>query len=241
MAGMPDAARMPAVLVAMPEEAQGFLDLSDSSARVDFPDEAYLARAQGVDYLLVVTGIGMVSAARAATLAAHGVIAGVRPSSIVSAGSCGGIPGQVRVGDLVAPCCSLDWSADSTSIGYEYGQVPGHAAFHESDDALVDLAVELGAIKGYLASANAFAVAESVDLIRERFPKVIAVDMESAAVSQVASASGIPFLSLRCVSDMCQGDGGAEFDEHLDDAAARSARATLDLLARVAQAETAAS
>lgn len=226
-------AAMPAVLVAMAEEAQGFLDLSDTAERVDFADEAYLARAHGVDYLLVVTGIGMVSAARAATLVAHGVIGGVRPSAIVSAGTCGGIPGHVSVGDLVAPCCSLDWSADSTSIGYEYGQVPGHAEFHESDEALVDLAVEMGAKKGYLASANAFAVAETVDLIRERFPKVIATDMESAAVSQVAAASSIPFLSLRCVSDMCQGDGGAEFDEHLDDAAARSAQATLELLARV--------
>ncbi|WP_062516720.1 5'-methylthioadenosine/S-adenosylhomocysteine nucleosidase [Demequina gelatinilytica] len=225
---------MPAVLVAMAEEAQGFLDLSDSSERVDFADEAYVAHAQGVEYLLLVTGIGMVSAARAATLVSHGVIGGVRPTAIVSAGTCGGIPGHVNVGDLVAPCCSLDWSADSTSIGYEYGQVPGHAEFHESDEALVDLAVEMGAKKGYLASANAFAVAETVDLIRERFPKVIATDMESAAVSQVAAATGIPFLSLRCVSDMCQGDGGVEFDEHLDDAAARSAKATLDLLARVA-------
>ncbi len=233
-------ASLPAVLVAMPEEAQGFLGLSESSTRLDAPVEAYRARVGAVDYLLVVTGIGMVAAARAATLAAHGVLDGTVPTAIVSAGSCGGIPGQVRVGDLVAPCCSLDWSADSTSIGYEYGQVPGHAAFHESDDALVDLAVEMGAIKGYLASANAFAVAESVDLIRERFPKVIAVDMESAAVSQVAAASGIPFLSLRCVSDMCQGDGGVEFDEHLDDAAVRSARATLDLLARVATTEAAA-
>lgn len=229
---------MPAVLVAMAEEARGFLDLSESADRVDFADEAYVARADGADYLLVVTGIGMVAAARAATLVAHGVIGGIRPSVIVSAGTCGGIPGHVQVGDLVAPCCSLDWSADSTSIGYEYGQVPGHAQFHESDERLVDLAVAMGAKKGYLASANAFAVAETVDLIRERFPKVIATDMESAAVSQVAATSGVPFLSLRCVSDMCQGDGGAEFDEHLDDAAARSARATLDLLARAAKEPT---
>ncbi|WP_062301809.1 5'-methylthioadenosine/S-adenosylhomocysteine nucleosidase [Demequina subtropica] len=225
---------MPAVLVAMAEEAQGFLDLSDTHEGLNAPDDAWIVTAGDVTYLLVVTGIGMVSAARAATLVSHGVIGGITATTIVSAGTCGGIPGHVSVGDLVAPCCSLDWSADSTSIGYEYGQVPGHAEFHESDEALVDLAVEMGAKKGYLASANAFAVAETVDLIRERFPKVIATDMESAAVSQVAAASGIPFLSLRCVSDMCQGDGGVEFDEHLDDAAARSAKATLDLLARVA-------
>ncbi|WP_084125631.1 5'-methylthioadenosine/S-adenosylhomocysteine nucleosidase [Demequina sp. NBRC 110054] len=223
---------MPAVLVAMPEEAQGFLDLSDGAKQVASTDEAYVVTSGDVTYLLVVTGIGMVSAARAATMVAYGVIGGITPTALISAGTCGGIPGHVTVGDLVAPCCALDWSADSTSIGYEYGQVPGHAAFHESDDDLVDLAVKLGAKKGYLASANAFAVAATVDLIRERFPKVIATDMETAAVSQAAAQAGVPFLSLRCVSDMCQGDGGAEFDEHLDDAAARSARAVLDLLAR---------
>lgn len=236
----PLAAEMPAVLVAMPEEAQGFLDLSDHHEGLNSPDDAWIVTSGDVTYLLVVTRIGMVAAARAAALVAHGVIGGIAPTLIVSAGTCGGIPGHVQVGDLVAPCCSLDWSADSTSIGYEYGQVPGHAEFHESDEALVDLAVEMGAKKGYLASANAFAVAETVDLIRERFPKVIATDMESAAVSQVAATAGVPFLSLRCVSDMCQGDGGVEFDEHLDDAAARSARATLDLLARVAAEESAA-
>lgn len=228
---------IPAVLVAMSEEAQGFLKLSDSSEKVSEAPESYLVQRGEATYLLVVTGIGMVAAARAATLVAHGVIADVMPTLIVSAGSCGGIPGHVTVGDLVAPCCCLDWSADSTSIGYAYGQVPGHHEFHESDERLVDMAVELGAKKGYLASANAFAVAETVDLIRERFPKVIATDMESAAVSQVCTMSEVPFLSLRCVSDMCQGDGGVEFDEHLDDAAERSAAAVLELLAREAAAQ----
>lgn len=226
---------MPAVLVAMPEEAQAFLDLADHHEGLNQPDDAWIVTSGELTYLLVVTRIGMVAAARATALVAHGVIGGIAPSVIVSAGTCGGIPGHVQVGDIVAPCCSLDWSADSTSVGYEYGQVPGHAEFHESDERLVELAVAAGAKKGYLASANAFAVAESVDLIRERFPKVIATDMESAAVSQVAASAGIPFLSVRCVSDMCQGDGGVEFDEHLDDAAARSARATLDVLARAAQ------
>lgn len=226
---------MPAVLVAMPEEAQAFLDLADHHEGLNSPDDAWIVTSGDLTYLLVVTRIGMVAAARATALVAHGVIGGIAPSVIVSAGTCGGIPGHVQVGDIVAPCCSLDWSADSTSVGYEYGQVPGHAEFHESDERLVELAVAAGAKKGYLASANAFAVAESVDLIRERFPKVIATDMESAAVSQVAASAGIPFLSVRCVSDMCQGDGGVEFDAHLDDAAARSARATLDVLARAAQ------
>ncbi len=216
----------------MSEEAQGFLDLSDDATLVDFPEESYVVRTGDVEYLLVVTGVGMVAAARAATLTAYGVIGGIRPTVIVSAGTCGGLPGRVSVGDVVAVNCAVDWSADSTSIGYEYGQVPGQLPFFDSDDRLVEIAVELGAKRGHIASANAFAVKETVTLIEERFPKAIAVDMETAAISQAAYAADVPFVSVRCVSDMCQGDGGVEFDEHVDDAAARSARAVLDLLAR---------
>ncbi len=225
---------LPVVLVAMAEEAQGFLDLVDSSSPLEGAEVAYLATAGGADFVLAVTGIGMTSAARAATLAAHGALGGIRPSAVVSAGTCGGMPGRVHVGDVVAVQTSLDWSADSTSIGYAYGQVPGQPAVHQSDAGLVKLAQGAGAVPGQVASANAFATRESVRVIAERFPEAVIVDMETAAIAQVCGTEGIPFVSLRCVSDMCQGDGGAEFDEHLDGASARSAQATLDLLKALA-------
>lgn len=213
----------------MQEEAQGFLDLADGSRPVDGPLPAHVITAGTEEALVVVTGIGMVAAARATTLVAASAC-GAMPTFVVSAGSCGGMPGKASVGDLIAATGAIDWSADSTSIGYAYGQVPGHDAVHRSDERLVALATQAGATAAPVASANAFAVAQSVTLIAERFPDVVAVDMETAAIAQVCAAEGLPFVALRCVSDMCTGDGGVEFDEHLDDAAARSARATLDLL-----------
>ena len=65
--------------------------------------------------------------------------------------------------------------------------------------------------------------------LRVAFPDVAAVDMESAAIAQFAHVHDMPFVSVRCISDLCAPDG-AEFREHLDDAAARAARVVHDLV-----------
>ena len=50
------------------------------------------------------------------------------------------------------------------------------------------------------------------DAILARFPDAVAVDMESAAIAQTCWLHGVPFLSLRIISDVAGEDHQSEYD-----------------------------
>ena len=102
------------------------------------------------------------------------------------------------------------------------------------DDRLVELALASDA--GYrlrsatIGSSEIFVTEGRARTLRAAFPAVAAVDMESAAIAQFAHVHDMPFVSVRCISDLCAPDGD-EFKEHLDGAAARAARVVHDVVA----------
>jgi adenosylhomocysteine nucleosidase len=55
--------------------------------------------------------------------------------------------------------------------------------------------------------------------------------MESTALAHTAHLFGLPFVSVRGISDLC---GVVEFGEHVDDAADRAADVVVGLLAALA-------
>ena len=84
---------------------------------------------------------------------------------------------------------------------------------------------------GLIATGDSFiAGQEKVDVIKEHFPEVLAVEMEGAAVAQAAQAAGKPFLVIRAMSDTAQGDANITFDEFVVEAGKRSANTLLTLL-----------
>lgn len=221
-----------AVLVAMADEATPFLERAE---RVG--DPAALGRAVRRDLVvgsrpvvLVQTGIGLVNAAGAlaATLATG------RPSAVVSAGTAGGLGADVRVGDVVVGSRYRYWGADARAFGYELGQVPGMPVAYDGDDALVTaaLAVEAGLVvrAGTMLSGDSFIHAGLVDEVRGTFPDALSTDMESTALAHTCFAYGVPFVSVRGVSDLCGPVAGEDFLTHVDDAAERSASVVARLL-----------
>ena len=60
------------------------------------------------------------------------------------------------------------------------------------------------------------------DKIRTKFNADV-VDMECAAIGQVAFLNGIPFMAIRGVSDSPNGENASTFDENLNLASQRCA------------------
>ncbi|WP_251141040.1 5'-methylthioadenosine/S-adenosylhomocysteine nucleosidase [Cellulomonas dongxiuzhuiae] len=227
-------ARVDAVVVtAMGVEASPFLDRSSAVG-----NEIEVAGARrrvlelgGSRVLLVTCGIGLVNAASAATLALHGS----SPRVVLSAGSAGGMGLDVRVGDVVVGATTVHGAADARVFGYALGQVPGMPERFDADPALVAAAagVDTGGLtvhSGMILSSDVFVDAERVLALRAAFPEALACDMESAALAHTAHLAGVPFLSVRGISDLCGPIAGVDFDAHVDDAAERSATVVLGLL-----------
>jgi adenosylhomocysteine nucleosidase len=214
------------VLVAMDEEATPFVDLADE---VSEPVRIGRAEHRGIvvggrTHVLVRTGIGMVNAAGAAAGALARYGEGVH---LISAGSAGGLAKGVQVGDVIVSDSLVNVGADARAFGYELGQVPGMPVAYDGDPelrrALLAARGGLTVREGAVGSGERFVTAEFAAQLREQFPHLLAVDMESAAIAQVAHNHGTRFVSVRGVSDLCAPDG-TEFLTHVDDAAERSAR-----------------
>lgn len=227
-------ARVDAVVVtAMGVEAAPFLD---RAAAVGDEVEVVGARRRVLDLggprvLLVTCGIGLVNAASAATLALHD--AGARV--VLSAGSAGGMGLDVRVGDVVVGSSTVYGAADARVFGYALGQVPRMPERFDADPALLAAVagVDAGGLTvrtGAIVSSDVFVDAERVVAVRAAFGDALACDMESAALAHTAHLAGVPFLSVRGISDLCGPIAGVDFSAHVDDAAERSATVVLGLL-----------
>ena len=221
------------VVVAMADEAEPFL----AQAQVVGPatqvggSVCHLLVIAGRTVLLVRAGIGLVNAAAAASSA----LAAARPRVMVSAGSAGGLGVDVQVGDVVVADETLYSSADATGFGYVLGQVPGMPESYPGDPRLVAAAAAAGTADvptrtGLVVSSDSFVTARVVDEVRNQFPTALSTDMESAALSQVAHLFGVPFVSVRGVSDLCGPAASDDHATHVDDASERSARIVVEML-----------
>ncbi len=133
-----------------------------------------LAELAGPDLALHVSGMGAAAAERTAA-----AVTAQPLRALVSAGFCGALSPDLRVGDLVAP----DEVRDEAS-GESFAPDPEM------------LAAAPGA-RGTLVSAVRLA---RTPADRARLDG-LAVDMESAALARASRAAGIPFLALRAVTD----------------------------------------
>lgn len=235
------------IMVAMDEEAAPFLTAAESTASAESVGGAtrQLLTVNGHHILVVRSGIGVANAAAAAAIvlsefAQHG---GPKPV-LISAGSAGGLGIDVRVGDVVVGQECVYSQADARAFGYALGQVPGMPARYAADARWHGLALASAAAldgvgtqlrapailrTGLMLTSDSFVGPDLVDDVRSAWPDGLSVDMESTALAQIAYQFGVPFVSVRGISDLC-GPAG-EFASHVDDAADRSAAVVLAMLA----------
>jgi len=232
------------VVVAMPVEADAFVAAAEHATAPTTAAggaEHRVLTLGGRRVLLVRSGIGLVNAATAASVA----LSTHRARALVSGGSAGGLGVGVRVGDVVLGDENVLAGADARAFGYALGQVPGMPAAYPADEALLASALDAAAalpawpadpvdvrvLRGGVVSGDVFVDAERVGGVRAAFPDALATDMESAALAQVAHLFGVPFLAVRGISDLCSPVEAGEFATHVDDAADRSAAVVRALLA----------
>ena len=193
------------------------------------------------ELVLVRSGIGLVAAASALATA----LTRLAPAVVLSAGTTGGLGREVEVGDVCVSTTLAYTDADATAFGYAHGQTPGQPAVFEADTAVLARVEEVGpaALRastassggariraGQMLAGNSFVTAANVGRARELVPGAVSTDMESTALAQVATSAGIPFASVRGVSDLCGPEAGQDFHIGAHEAAARSAAVVLAAL-----------
>lgn len=190
---------------------------------------------KGKDVIVLKSGIGKVNASMGTAILHERF----HPSLIINTGSAGGFSKNLSVGDIVISTKVVHHDVDVTAFDYEYGQVPGMPAMFEADAGLSDLAYRLAGSqvgdtqveKGIIATGDSFMQEEGkVRFVRERFPEMIAAEMEAAAIAQVCHQYGTPFVIIRALSDIAGKESSVSFDEFLEKAANNAANLIMNML-----------
>ncbi|MDE3839698.1 5'-methylthioadenosine/S-adenosylhomocysteine nucleosidase [Bacillus methanolicus] len=191
----------------------------------------------GVDVVLLRSGIGKVNAAMSTSI----LLERFKPDYVINTGSAGGLNPELNVGDVVISTEVRHHDVDVTAFGYEYGQVPQLPAAFEADHKLVQIAEtaaieikDIQVVKGLIATGDSFMNDPGrVEVIRNKFTGLQAVEMEAAAIAQVSYQFGCPFVVIRSLSDIAGKESNVSFQQYLEKAAVNSATLVMKIVSSI--------
>ena len=165
---------------------------------VDF----FVGEVGGKEVVLQKCGIGKVNSA----VGAVEMIDNYRPDVIVSSGVAGGACDCMKVCDMVV---GTEYRYHDAYCGDDcaFGQIAGMPEAYATPKDLVDKARAAGGdtavYYGLIVSGDWFVdTRNKMRAILARFPKAVAVDMESCPIAHTCHIYGVPFVSFRVISDM---------------------------------------
>jgi len=224
------------IIAAMEEELKEIRSRLENQKEVHYGQFSYYTgRLCGYDVIVLLCGIGKVNAAVGTTL----LLDKFKPAYVINTGVAGGFPDLLKIGDIVISTEVRHHDADATIFDYEYGQIPRMPVAYQADKKLLNLASKSltgknspRIVKGEIMSGDSFIYhPEQVRKIRERFPFVLAVEMEGAAIAQTCYLFSTPFVIIRSISDNVTVEQSEQiYKKFLTKAAENSIALTINLL-----------
>ena len=169
--------------------------------------------------IVVRSGVGKVNAALCAQL----LITKFKITHLINTGVAGALASGLNVLDLVISTEVMYHDVDATNWGYESCTVPGMTRTFTANQELVNIASlackklfpEKTIIQGTIASGDQFIGSNEMKNKIKELCNPACVEMEGAAIGHVAAINKIPFVVIRCMSDMADdnGEATARFNE----------------------------
>ncbi len=179
------------------------------------------------DVVVAKCGIGKVFAA----ICAQTMIMKYKPELIINIGVAGGLSDNLKIGDIVIADSVVQHDMDITALGDEPGFLSGIGlvkipADKKTADTLKAACDKLSVRYevGTIASGDQFVSSQNV---KERIKGLFAAkacEMEGASIGQVCYVNGVPFGTLRAISDGANDDAMLDFPAFTKLAAENSAR-----------------
>ncbi|MEL6330455.1 MAG: 5'-methylthioadenosine/adenosylhomocysteine nucleosidase [Planctomycetota bacterium] len=225
------------VICAMPEEAEALSAfLGGGASRESHGGREFIInRSAETDVVLVISRVGKVSAAAAAMELI--IRFGVR--ALIVTGVAGAMRPEIEIGDVVVATELVHHDLDASPIWpprvVPLLEVERFGVDPEISRHLLDTATEFcrrldrpqppRVHSGLIASGDLFVSSAALaDRVRSGVPDAAAVEMEGAAVAQVAHEYGIPVAVVRAISDRAGDHTESEYTASLSAFAASYSR-----------------
>ena len=217
------------LIIAIGRELKAFLESGEQLAEETVAGRTvYHTRMDGHEIHAVQSGCGEIDAAAATML----LIVRYGCEVILNFGVTGALEADLRVEDLfvVEKACHYDFDTspiDPVKKG-QYVEYPDE--FIPLDPGLVRLAEEKvpGIRRVADASGDKF-VEDRAEKLRLRNMGCGICDMEIAAIARTCERSGVKCLSIKCISDTFDGDGG-DFATNVERSAGKAFRAMREMI-----------
>ena len=189
----------------------------------------------GREVVVVRSGIGKVNAGICAQI----LVDRFHVDTLINTGIAGSLDAKIDIGDLVISTDALHHDMDAVNFGYEPGQIPRMDVLaFPADEELVKKAVEanqkanpeIHTFTGRVASGDQFIAAGDVkDRIAEGFHP-LCVEMEGAAIAQVAYLNKVSYVIIRAISDKSDNSATMDYPTFEKQAIAHSVRLMKELV-----------
>jgi len=198
----------------------------------------YTGKLKGKDVVIFRSGEGKVNSAMATTIA----IGEFNVEQIIFTGVAGSVKNEINIADIVISTDLVHHDYDTTVFGNAPGlNTSTISGSIKASEALINIAQSvaidvMGSDKvhlGTIATGDQFiADKNKVAWIDDTF-NAYAVEMEGAAVAQVAKLYGVPFVVLRAMSDKADGTAHMDYEDFKIIAAENSVNIVLGMLERL--------
>ena len=218
------------IILAMQEELEEILKIIEETNKKEIYDITYIEGKVGENNIIItLSGIGKVNAARTTQI----LIDKLNVECIINVGSAGALNPILNIGDIVIGNKLIQHDFDITAFNHKKGYITGVGDYLECNEDLVKQFEkitnnienkEYKTITGIIASGDIFCT--EINMKNKIYSKFNAecVEMEGAAIAQVAYLCNIPFIVIRSISDSPNGNNAIVFDEFVKLASARCAK-----------------
>lgn len=224
------------IIFAMKEELDAFIKNISIQKEYDIFDLHFFhGIINNVDFILVISGVGKVNAARTTQI----LIDNYNVDMVINIGVAGGVNPNLAIGDIIIGEKLVQHDFDITAFNHEKGYIPDIGVFISSDDYLIKLAEkallnnDYSFTKGVIASGDIFCTDEAMSVkIANKF-NALCVEMEGASIAQVCYLAHIPFLVLRSISDIPNNDNVITYEEFLESSSKNVAVVLKNILEKI--------
>lgn len=187
--------------------------------------------------VVVKSGVGKVNAA----LCAQRLILQFGVDAVINTGIAGAMEKSLGIFDMVASTEAIYHDVDAVAFGYKICEIPQmKESVFKADKKLVSAAENafhsLSGLKGKqilsgrIASGDQFIADKEKKLHIQQIANPFCVEMEGAAIAHACYLNKIPFVILRCMSDMADESYESSYSFNEKDAAEESASVVLQML-----------
>lgn len=222
------------IICAADEELSPFLpQIEDIKVSEKTMLKFYEGNIGGTEIAAVFSGVCKVNAAVAAQI----LIDSFGVTAVINSGTAGGMDAKLGIYDTViaTECCYHDVAENILTEYHPHMET----VFFESSPHLLRLsqkAVENLGLRnvyyGRMVTGEAFITDEGRGKIIENYAP-LSVDMETAGIAHVCYVNGIPFLSIRCITDTAEHSGNKTFHVNCARASEIAANLTMEIIKEI--------